>query len=84
MVAPFAGAWIEIPIIKPTIKSVPVAPFAGAWIEIYVNMQDLDPWTSLPSRERGLKSNQIIGLEKAKVSLPSRERGLKYKQDKAF
>ena len=34
MVAPFAGAWIEISD-KPLKKAyVRVAPFAGAWIEI--------------------------------------------------
>ncbi len=34
MVAPFAGAWIEIPFASNTTNSVFVAPFAGAWIEI--------------------------------------------------
>ena len=57
VVAPFAGAWIEI-IYPPMIVSDPlcVAPFAGAWIEI----KNVSAWCctqrpSLPSRERGLK-----------------------------
>ena len=34
MVAPFAGAWIEIALIFRTMCGILVAPFAGAWIEI--------------------------------------------------
>ena len=34
VVAPFAGAWIEILSIGEPHAIVPVAPFAGAWIEI--------------------------------------------------
>ena len=34
IVAPFAGAWIEIQKIRRTDKVTEVAPFAGAWIEI--------------------------------------------------
>ena len=33
-VAPFAGAWIEIPNVVNTVDAFDVAPFAGAWIEI--------------------------------------------------
>ena len=33
-VAPFAGAWIEMPILICSIPVFAVAPFAGAWIEI--------------------------------------------------
>ena len=33
-VAPFAGAWIEIPVSFVLSCQYPVAPFAGAWIEI--------------------------------------------------
>ena len=33
-VAPFAGAWIEIPLAYPPAVCLSVAPFAGAWIEI--------------------------------------------------
>ena len=34
MVAPFAGAWIEIQNSEGLTDHVGVAPFAGAWIEI--------------------------------------------------
>ena len=34
IVAPFAGAWIEINARALTVSGNPVAPFAGAWIEI--------------------------------------------------
>ncbi len=34
VVAPFAGAWIEIVDQNRMITSYRVAPFAGAWIEI--------------------------------------------------
>ena len=34
MVAPFAGAWIEMILSYQSIKKCMVAPFAGAWIEI--------------------------------------------------
>ena len=35
VVAPFAGAWIEICCGKSIQNICSVAPFAGAWIEIY-------------------------------------------------
>ena len=34
LVAPFAGAWIEIYDRYPNVSVFVVAPFAGAWIEI--------------------------------------------------
>ena len=33
-VAPFTGAWIEIPSCSYPTRAVTVAPFTGAWIEI--------------------------------------------------
>ena len=36
LVAPFAGAWIEMIMIKSQTRKHNVAPFAGAWIEIRV------------------------------------------------
>ena len=36
MVAPFAGAWIEILVDQQKQISGCVAPFAGAWIEIAI------------------------------------------------
>ena len=57
MVAPFAGAWIEITVIKVAQFADGVAPFAGAWIEISQSVITMCAPTSLPSRERGLKWN---------------------------
>jgi hypothetical protein len=54
-VAPFAGAWIEIPSRFAEAHRKVVAPFAGAWIEIIEKHNTDDPDASLPSRERGLK-----------------------------
>ena len=34
IVAPFAGAWIEILIFRHALSLAKVAPFVGAWIEI--------------------------------------------------
>ena len=36
-VAPFAGAWIEIPKEQEQYPKYKVAPFAGAWIEILLD-----------------------------------------------
>ena len=55
-----------------------VAPLAGAWIEIASVVFHSFFNVSLPSRERGLKSDDIAKGEKVPASLPSRERGLKY------
>ena len=56
---------------------IPVAPFAGAWIEIVPLYARYFSTTSLPSRERGLKSRRGYVEWRFKKSLPSRERGLK-------
>ena len=50
----------------PVIKKVPelplVAPFAGAWIEMFACIAyTVSSATSLPSRERGLKSAGVAG-----------------------
>ena len=34
LVAPLAGAWIEIDLNQHRVHVIPVAPLAGAWIEI--------------------------------------------------
>ena len=54
-VAPFAGAWIEIGGICICDCDNFVAPFAGAWIEILDMYRTDCLFSSLPSRERGLK-----------------------------
>ena len=55
-VAPLAGAWIEIAQIGGVNMAETVAPLAGAWIEIMSNKLVKLQSKSLPSRERGLKS----------------------------
>ena len=54
-VAPLAGAWIEMkwPLLLP--PYLQVAPLAGAWIEICAAYASRETYSSLPSRERGLK-----------------------------
>ena len=56
-VAPLAGAWIEIDFLSLTGIPLLVAPLAGAWIEILKNTIATLQTSSLPSRERGLKSD---------------------------
>ena len=55
-VAPLAGAWIEIGFRIVHTPHIPVAPLAGAWIEILLSLDKYLFITSLPLRERGLKS----------------------------
>ena len=77
-VAPFTGAWIEIPTTWPPRTTTLVAPFTGAWIEIFACCAHLaSDVGSLPSRERGLKCVQPVQGARPIGSLPSRERGLK-------
>ena len=78
VVAPLAGAWIEIQRSVQTEAAHPVAPLAGAWIEIPVSLLAItSALPSLPSRERGLKSGTDDPVLSDSTSLPSRERGLK-------
>ena len=56
-VAPLVGAWIEITEALPEESAAEeVAPLVGAWIEIYNHFELIDEKASLPSWERGLKS----------------------------
>ncbi len=57
IVAPLAGAWIEISNKSNNSRFVQtVAPLAGAWIEIVETLNiEYSHLLSLPSRERGLK-----------------------------
>ena len=54
-VAPFAGVWIEIPILLYLSSVHGVAPFAGVWIEIVLQGVMLSMLKSHPSRVCGLK-----------------------------
>ena len=55
LVAPLAGAWIEIAGAANVTALYTVAPLAGAWIEITIVFASFHAFLSLPSRERGLK-----------------------------
>ena len=61
IVAPFAGAWIEIAGLIRGELYIAVAPFAGAWIEISLAISIPNHQESLPSRERGLKLLCLAG-----------------------
>ena len=69
-VAPFTGAWIEIPKIRRSSAINTVAPFAGAWIEMCLSLFCVRMrYTSLPSRERGLKFPvRLAGIAQAFVA----------------
>ena len=77
LVAPFAGAWIEIRNKSIMHPAENVAPFAGAWIEMPKCKNTIRELKSLPSRERGLKYVTPFVYVRYSKSLPSRERGLK-------
>ena len=78
LVAPRAGAWVEMDIAKAFGVRISVAPRAGAWVEIVNVIGTADGWLqSLPVRERGLKFRVIGNAERKIQSLPVRERGLK-------
>ena len=55
LVAPLAGAWIEMRNENCDVYIFLVAPLAGAWIEIRPLRTEQLSIRSLPSRERGLK-----------------------------
>ena len=80
MVAPFAGAWIEIIFKREAIKKNGVAPFAGAWIEIK-KIDELGLVTYVaPFAGAWIEikmGNNPYGEES---SHPSRVRGLKFKK----
>ena len=78
LVAPLAGAWIEIRSKITYGDAYLVAPLAGAWIEILLCSRVSTCIWSLPSRERGLKFENTLVYPRIVESLPSRERGLKY------
>ena len=59
-VAPLAGAWIEISAKAYRNICLSVAPLAGAWIEILLYSSTSLGVASLPSRERGLKSESLF------------------------
>ena len=48
IVAPFVGAWIEMPYLLIYDRSTIVAPFVGAWIEIMLNLYILSNYNVAP------------------------------------
>ena len=63
---------------KTSKEDIQVAPLVGARIEITLRCPPGRPKSSLPSWERGLKSEMIRPADAVVESLPSWERGLKY------
>ena len=77
-VAPFAGAWIEIPIsLRRKRKLVKSLPSRERGLKLLNLKWLMKHGMSLPSRERGLKYYYILYIVFHTTSLPSRERGLK-------
>ena len=79
-VAPFTGAWIEIPCALSVSVSVSVAPFTGAWIEIAAQTAGDPAHCVAPFTGAWIEigMNDLTNAATAS-SLPSRERGLKWK-----
>ncbi len=77
LVAPFAGAWIEIS--APKVLDTPdiVAPFAGAWIEIATSLSLCNICCVAPFAGAWIEINKRGNRFTQGESLPSRERGLK-------
>ena len=77
IVAPHAGAWIEIISVVTSWQQYAVAPHAGAWIEM-LTLQELTVVCQVAPHAGAWI--EIIGPESVqslKMSLPTRERGLK-------
>ena len=77
-VAPFAGAWIEIPITAAVSPHVVVAPFAGAWIEISKMFLAHQFHVVAPFAGAWIEILILLLLWRLLLSLPLRERGLKF------
>ena len=65
VVAPFTGAWIEMELAGLEDGPEIVAPFTGAWIEMLLSSGPAVLQVSLPSRERGLKSEILLPYRRA-------------------
>ena len=77
LVAPFAGAWIEIKRLCAILESPTVAPFAGAWIEIVYLHDNTAIQFVAPFAGAWIEIQLAQRLVFHVPSLPSRERGLK-------
>ena len=79
MVAPFAGAWIEIKEEQRQNTHELVAPFAGAWIEIDIFQFLSKKVVVAPFAGAWIEIESILNLQNNSAkSHPSRVRGLKY------
>ena len=78
IVAPLAGAWIEILESKGMDSNTFVAPLAGAWIEIRETYAAQEAKLVAPLAGAWIEIHNDRKLDGQCQSLPSRERGLKY------
>ena len=76
-VAPFAGAWIEIPITQDGRSSLMSLPLRERGLKSCYPRNGGRRYQSLPLRERGLKLDAARIEVVLNKSLPLRERGLK-------
>ena len=77
LVAPFAGAWIEIAVPRPNSCFYLVAPFAGAWIEMPCKLFAIEIVIVAPFAGAWIEIFFSKSDSARPRSLPSRERGLK-------
>ena len=78
LVAPLAGAWIEISPALYTSTAANVAPLAGAWIEIAALFFTAVPIPVAPLAGAWIEMPLSGSTPSSFASLPSRERGLKF------
>ena len=78
LVAPFAGAWIEIKYVIGYFSRHIVAPFAGAWIEMLNGVPISSAVVVAPFAGAWIEMTEAALPEDTPESLPSRERGLKF------
>ena len=77
LVAPFAGAWIEISVYRLFNTLTTVAPFAGAWIEITQWWRNYDDRIVAPFAGAWIEIQKSSNSRLENMSHPSRVRGLK-------
>ena len=78
-VAPFVGAWIEMPAMPCPYKMALVAPFVGAWIEIDWTQNIKKLRTVAPFVGAWIEIHRTQAMPLSLPSLRSSERGLKWK-----
>ena len=77
LVAPLAGAWIEIHLSPRSIIYPGVAPLAGAWIEISGIFNAMFPFLVAPLAGAWIEIACSVAVTSSMSSHPSRVRGLK-------